>query len=294
MNDMLDAALSYIGQGFKVFPVKPDKKPLTPHGLKDATQTKAGVREYWTRWPNAGIALVTDGLMVLDFDAKSGGLESKAAMEAKHGLLSQTRTHRTGGGGEHWIYRNPDGADVRSTVAFAGYQGVDLRANGGYIVVPPSSHQSGRRYEIIDDSEIVTAPSWLVDLATKKKTESRQNASESQLIPEGQRNARLTSFAGTMRRRGMMQEAIEAALLEVNRQQCSPPLSDDEVIRIARSVIRYEPEYSPRQTETTVINHFNFTDLGNAERLISRYGEKLHYCYERKRWFQSLIPGWPG
>jgi len=268
MSDMLDAALLYIGQGFKVFPVKPDKKPLTPHGLKDATQTKAGVKEYWTRRPNAGIALVTDGLMVLDFDAKSGGLESKAAMEAKYGLLSQTRTHRTGGGGEHWIYRNPDGANVRSTVEFAGYQGVDLRANGGYIVVPPSSHQSGGRYEVIDGSEIATAPSWLTDLATKKKTESRQNASDSQLIPEGQRNAKLASLAGTMRRRGMSHEAIEAALLEVNRQQCSPPLSDDEIIRIARSITRYEPEYSSRHAETAVASHFNFTDLGNAERLI--------------------------
>jgi hypothetical protein len=49
MNDVIQAALSYVAQGFKIFPVKPDKKPLTPHGLKDATQTQSGVREYWTR-----------------------------------------------------------------------------------------------------------------------------------------------------------------------------------------------------------------------------------------------------
>lgn len=138
MSDMIEAALSYIDQGYKVFPVKPDKRPLTPHGLKDATHTKTGVREYWTRWPDAGIALVTDDLLVLDFDAKSGGLESKAAIEAKHGTLPRTRTHRTGGDGEHWIYRNPNGANIRNTVSFAGHPGVDLRANGGYIVVPPS------------------------------------------------------------------------------------------------------------------------------------------------------------
>lgn len=131
MDDMIEAALSYIAQGFKVFPVESDKKPLTAHGLKDATQTQLGVHEYWTRWPDAGIALVTDGLMVLDFDAKNGGLESKAAMEAKYGSLPRTRTHRTGGGSEHWIYRNPNSANVRNTVTFAGYQGVDLRANGG-------------------------------------------------------------------------------------------------------------------------------------------------------------------
>jgi len=92
MNDVIQAALSYVAQGFKIFPVKPDKKPLTPHGLKDATQTQSGVREYWTRWPDAGIALVTDGLMVLDFDAKNRGLESKVDMETKYGSLPRTRT----------------------------------------------------------------------------------------------------------------------------------------------------------------------------------------------------------
>ncbi|MFH0768304.1 MAG: phage/plasmid primase, P4 family [Chloroflexota bacterium] len=286
MSDIMEAGLSYIAQGFKIFPVKPDKKPLTPHGLKDATQTQSGVREYWTRWPDAGIALVADGLMVLDFDAKNRGLESKVDMEAKYGSLPRTRTHRTGGGGEHFIYRNPNGNDVRNAVTFAGYKGVDLRANGGYIVAPPSPHESGRRYEVLDDSEIAPAPTWLVDLATKKgKTRSHNTPWESQPIPEGQRNSTLTSLAGAMRRRGMSQEAIEAALLEVNRQQCSPPLSEDEVTGISRSVTRYQPEPSPgRSISAALVSGFNLTDLGNAERLVSRYGEILHYCCERKHW----------
>ena len=99
---MLEAALDYIAQGFRVFPVGPDKKPLTRHGLKDATQLQIGVRELWGKCPNAGIGLVTDGLIVLDFDAQNGGLESKAIIEAQYGPLPRTRTHRTGGGGEHW------------------------------------------------------------------------------------------------------------------------------------------------------------------------------------------------
>src|SRR4030042_1007732 len=232
MHDTLETAFSYISQGFKVFPVKIDKKPLTAHGLKDATQTQAGLREFWTRWPDAGIALVTEGLIVLDFDAKNGGLESKSMMEANYGRLLRTRTHRTGGGGEHWIYRNTDGTDIRNTVAFAGYQGVDLRANGGDIGGPPSLHQSGRKYEVIDDTDITPTPVWLLELAIKKTTKPKKISPESQPIPEGQRNSTLTSLAGTMRRRGMTQEVIEAALLEVNRQQCSPPLSDSEVTKI--------------------------------------------------------------
>jgi putative DNA primase/helicase len=283
MINMIEAALSYIDQGFKVFPVKPDKKPLTPHGLKDATQTKAGVREFWKRWPDAGIALVTDDLLVLDFDAKNGGLKSKAAIEAKYGSLLRTRTHRTGGGGEHWIYRNPNGASVRNAVSFAGYPGVDLRANGGYIVVPPSQHESGKRYETIDNSEIAPAPDWLMDLATTKRKRLRQTSSKGELIPEGERNSRLTSIAGSMRRNGMSQESIEAALHDVNQRQCSPPLPDSEISRIAKSVTRYAPDYLPGP-DGAAIKYFNLTDLGNAERLVNRYGDVLRYCYERKRW----------
>ncbi len=93
MSDLLQAALSYINQGFKVFPVKPDKKPLTPHGLKDAAHTEAGVREFWTRWPEAGIGMVTDGLIILDFDVKNDGLNSKQSIERKYGPLPRTRTH---------------------------------------------------------------------------------------------------------------------------------------------------------------------------------------------------------
>jgi len=238
---MLDAALGYIAEGFRVFPTKPDKKPLTEHGLKDATQLQIRVKEYWARWPNAGIGLVTDGLVVLDFDSKHGGAESKTVIETKYGQLPRTRIHRTGGGGLHYIYRNPNGTDIRNAVGLGGYQGVDLRANGGYIVAPPSPHESGARYEVIDDSEIAPAPVWLMGLTTKKQMTQAETIPEGQPIPEGQRNATLASLAGTMRHPGMTQPAIEAALLAENATRCQPPLSEDEVKAIAQSVARYSP-----------------------------------------------------
>lgn len=79
-NQLLKAAEGYVRAGFWVFPLCfPDehgnckcgrghlgrdvgKAPLTPHGLKDATGTLQGVREYWSQWPSANIGLVTDGL----------------------------------------------------------------------------------------------------------------------------------------------------------------------------------------------------------------------------------------
>lgn len=238
---MLQAALNYISEGFRVFPVKMDKKPYTKHGSKDATQTKGGVKEYWTRFPDASIAVVTDGFIALDFDVKNGGLESKAAIINKFGFLPRTRVHKTGGGGEHWIYRNPDGRKVGNTVKLGGYDGVDLRADGGYIIVPPSSHISGTKYELLDDAPITSAPDWLMELAKNKKAAPAAAMPEGEPIPKGKRNATLASQGGSMRQRGMPEAAIAAALLEVNRLQCQPPLLEDDVRQVARSVSRYAP-----------------------------------------------------
>lgn len=270
---MLESALDYIAKGFQVFPVKPDKKPLTTHGLKDATQIQFVAKGYWTRWPDAGIALVTYGLVVLDFDVKNGGLENKNVMVAKYGQLPRTRTHRTGGGGLHYIYRNPNGTDIRDKVGLGGYQGVDIRANGGYIVAPPSLHESGKRYEVIDDCEMAPAPIWLMGLVTKKKMSQVKTIFEGQPINEGQRNATLASLAGTMRRQGMSQDEIEAALLAENNR-CHPPLSEDEVKAIATSISRYTPNgigtnthvYIPSQQDKTIAKrNTNATENATGE-----------------------------
>jgi primase-polymerase (primpol)-like protein len=60
-----------------------------------------------------------------------------------------------------------------------------------------------------------------------------------EIIPHGTQHNTLISLAGTMRRRGMSIEAIEAALLEVNRTQCEKPGPEENIIRIARSVEKW-------------------------------------------------------
>jgi len=89
-----------------------------------------------------------------------------------------------------------------------------------------------------------------------------------EVIPDGQRNATLTSLAGSMRRRGMSQLAIAAALLGENALKCQPPLPDADVERIARSVSRYAPAecpYHPQAEITDRADRLPRTDAGNAE-----------------------------
>lgn len=65
---------------------------------------------------------------------------------------------------------------------------------------------------------------------------------EEKAIPNGFRNSTLVSLAGTMRRKGISESGIMAALMEENMAKCKPPLPEEEVKAIAKSVVRYEPK----------------------------------------------------
>lgn len=96
-----------------------------------------------------------------------------------------------------------------------------------------------------DDAELSPCPA-LVYLyqqvaATIRTTPPASRLDDGQRISAGQRNQTLASLAGSMRRRGMSEEAIRAALQAENQQRCDPPLPDTEVQRIAASIGRYAP-----------------------------------------------------
>ena len=268
----LRAALRYAKRGFPVFPVEPrGKRPLTPHGFKDATANPVQLAEWWNRWPNANIGIPTgsaSGLLVLDIDPRSGGNESLERLIEAHGPLPDTTTQTTGGGGRHLIFKYVEG--VRSGVLA---DGIDVKAEGGYIVVAPSIHQSGNRYRwdvttaqlantllsnVSAGAESLLSPANLPKsfLTLVKRADTTGGATvilSGDPIPEGRRNDWLTSMAGKMRHAGFMPEAIEAALIAENRNRCTPPLPEAEARGIANSVARYEP--GARQPRESIIEN---------------------------------------
>ncbi len=147
---MLDAALSYAGRGWHVLPLKArGKTPLTPHGLKDATQDAATIRAWWQRLPeaNIGIACEPSGLAVIDIDAKSGGMVTLDQFTGLDPLCVDTLISRTGGGGAHLVFEG----SIPNTTGKIG-KGIDSRGKGGYIVAPPSVHESGNVYRWEDET----------------------------------------------------------------------------------------------------------------------------------------------
>ncbi|MEQ9811460.1 MAG: phage/plasmid primase, P4 family [Azospirillaceae bacterium] len=171
-GEIRDAALAYAAQGMPVFPCRPDKRPRVKEGFKAATTDPAMINTWWKDWPDAMIGIPTgepSGLIALDVDVDPekglDGQASLAALEDEHGPLPATRTQRTPRGGTHHIFAWP-GHEVPSSVGKLG-RGLDVRGDGGYVILAPSVNGKGGSYRVERDCEPVQAPDWLLDLVTR-------------------------------------------------------------------------------------------------------------------------------
>jgi hypothetical protein len=124
------------------------KEPITEHGCKDATKDPAKIYAWWLRWPDANVGIATgvvSGVAVLDVDPHKGGDQSFATLVAQYGELPVTPTVATGGDGQHYYFRPAADAQIHNSASTLG-PGLDVRADGGYVIAPPSVHPSGQRY----------------------------------------------------------------------------------------------------------------------------------------------------
>ncbi len=169
MNALLSAALEYAAARLPVFPCVPNGKlPAIARGFHAATTNPETIKRHW-RVSDRNIGIPTgsvSGFWVLDIDGDEGEASIRA-LEAERGRLPPTREVLTGGGGRHlWFkYTGP----IQSTTGRIA-PGVDTRADGGYVIVPPSIHPNGRAYSWSVDSydQLAVAPDWLVQRARAK------------------------------------------------------------------------------------------------------------------------------
>lgn len=258
---MLQAALWYADLGYPVFPCSPGQKtPLTEHGLLDATTDAEQIERWWTRQPDANVAIRTDGLVVIDIDGADNPWLADDPEKLRE--LARAPTSLTPRGGRQHLFRQPGGRAWRNTAGQIA-RNVDTRADGGYICVTPSV-VNGKPYRWTDaqslhipPEQLPEPPAWLTALldaaAAPGSTRVDAHTIDENAIPEGQRNATLARLAGAMRRVGMTRTEILAALLRVNIERCHPPLNQREVERIAASIARYAPD---AVSVALVENHF--------------------------------------
>jgi hypothetical protein len=196
---------------------------------------------------NIGIRCGADaGIIVIDIDTDKGGWESADALTAKHGEFPDTLAVETGSGGAHLYFAHPGGI-VRPSVGTLA-AGIDVRGDGSYVVAPPSLHGSGKRYEWIHPLEVIEPariPIWLVRLIAETQAPAKRTTTAGAAIPgdggsilEGERDKRLASLSGAMRRQGATAAEILTALEAINGR-CVPPLPQAQLEKIANSIARY-------------------------------------------------------
>jgi predicted transcriptional regulator len=250
----VEAAHAYSGLGWAL--VRGDGKNPKVHGT-GWERTKplgpdnaAGKWAEWGRRWNLGVVCGTSTVAVLDVDYDD---DPDAACLGLLGLvdLPETPIVRTGKGRLQVYYRDPGGLEKHAR------NGFELRVGDHMCVAPPSVHpDTGRAYEWLPEHapwevELAELPARLIDYFAASTNGRKPAAALGDEIPTGERNERLASLAGTMRRRRASEQAILAALKVTNKEQCNPPLPDDEVERIAGSIAKKEPAAAPATVRTS-------------------------------------------
>ena len=247
-NPLMAAALGYARGGWPVLPLAPcGKSPLTQNGYKDATLNLNRVEQWWRKHPQANIGLaVPEGLFVVDIDSP-GALYQLNALDL---VLPSTVTATTGRGRHLWY--STAGVRVGNTVNL--FEGIDIRGVGGYVVAPPSIHNTGVVYEWSVDlkrESISEAPQWLMEkLAQPSRSKgpiggrptNRQNDWAdflSQTYSEGSRNHTLARVAGYLltKHPAMAAKSLAEAWAQTHLR---PPLPRGEVERTIDSIAARE------------------------------------------------------
>lgn len=286
------ALRAYCNQGFRVTPLhtRNDVERAGPCscGRKDCTQDvkvpflvgwqeKASsnileIAQLWERYAGSGIGIATgkdSGVIVLDIDNHNGvdGQASLDLAQRKLGELPKTKEVITGSGGRHMYFRHPGGRVANRTGGkghMAGYPGLDVRGDGGYVVAPPTVHPNGTAYVWTGTKETPIAdlpPAWAVFLCDKVEaappslfTASTAAAPEKDSAAFWLDRARLDARPGTrndtglwlacqLRDSGLSELEARSTMLEYAAMVTSPdsPYRDSESLATLRQAYKDPP-----------------------------------------------------
>lgn len=199
---LVDHALRMATKGWSIIPVHdttsgtcscrlkdkcrtPGKHPRQSGWTKKSSLDADQIVRWWKQWPNANIGIVTgtpSGIMVLDFDVKSGGHQTLVNLLQEFPEIGETFRVKTGGGGWHLYVQIPEGGVGN----YAGIlPGLDIRGDNGMVLAAGSTHHSGNKYEIQKDAQVIALPDVLLvrlGIGHKRDTsttqEQRRNTQE--------------------------------------------------------------------------------------------------------------------
>jgi len=299
-NKLLKEAIKYAARGWPIFPchrldeepeafqqrltqtAEAKRKELKPYKAKSpyvlggcyaATSDQQQVTAWWTRWPDAMIGLATgprSGVWVLDIDLPDG-MASLAALEESNSPLPDTVEQRTGSGGRQLFFTWPtDGRYIGTSVATLG-KNLDVRGNGGYVIIPPSPHPCGDEYTWVKTpkrgTKFSAAPDWLVDLSKKTPPKAKEDKTEAVIdldqdwnimdsvaylqetappsIEGYGGNDNAFKVAAVLRDKGVSELTGLELMLRVWNDRCEPPWEAEELGVIVNNAYHYAHHCAP-------------------------------------------------
>lgn len=306
--------------GWKIFPVhsiidgrctcgrtpgdkcSPGKHPRIPNGVKGASSDPAAIQRWAATWPETNWGLATgrtSGVLVIDIDQKSGGYESINNYEEMQGALPQTVTSLTGGGGKHLFFKYPDhiSQGIINSVNWLNMSGVDVRSDGGYVLLPPGTHISGGTYRWDPNGakEFASLPDNVIEDLLAKKVAKTGGPDfrdfESMMkhgIPEGARDDTLFKMACRQRRQlGGEPDGgrflVTKNILDVAEISGFPR---EEALKCVEQAFRQD--HSDPIKDGTLLP---LTEVGCRDRFIREYGDDYRYVPEYG-WFTWTSRGW--
>ena len=228
----------YVDIGWSVLPVKPsEKRPYMTNWLQynKTKATRATVENWFNSLSGAGVGMVTgkiSNIVVLDVESYCPTPISEILKKYPTQLIS-----RTGSGGYHLFYQYPTNVPrVANRVGI--FEGADLRADGGFIVLPPTVHPSGNKYEWFQRGTPMAFPLALLELESKPAVQNEGWITEAlRGVSEGGRNDTCARLAGYFFKKGVTSDIVETLLLDWNERN-DPPLPVNEVRTTLKSIER--------------------------------------------------------
>ena len=225
MTTTSDLAREYVDSGWSVLPVKPDeKRPYMSNWLQYERQraSRDQVDSWFASLSGAGVGVVTgkiSGMVVLDVESDC----PTPIDDIIHRWPTQM-VSRTGSGGYHLFYSYPQGVG-RISNRVRIFEGMDLRADGGFIVLPPTLHASGGRYEWVKRGPMGAFPRELLDMDSRPRAQEGDGWITDALhgVAEGGRNDTCARLAGYFFKKGLADDVVEELLLDWNERN-DPPM----------------------------------------------------------------------
>ena len=254
--EKLDIAKAYLKLGWNIIPInKSTKRPLIKwEQFQKERVTEELLNEWYKKYPNANLAVITgkvSNLIVIDIDS----IEGREAYIAQFGEIHDTIAQTTGkSGGLHLFFKHPGDIDYGNRAQLI--KDVDVRADGGYVIISPSIHPTGVPYTWVIDpidmelGDLMDLPEELKRLLATKGKDPAGIAENGNIegwvqeallgVEEGQRNHICAKLAGFYLR-VFEGNAIQAeTILQDWNLRNSPPLEWKEIRDVVQSVAKRE------------------------------------------------------